>query len=233
MKKIKVLIAVMLVFALALAVCACSVELGGEETWNYTAEDWEGSRELFNNFTEKTFSDTNQIVTMSNNGKELFTETIDGTSEYGFAENGSESYAFKDGDKYFYAVSGDGSKYYMEGEDNYDLGYRMYKRYFYFLEKPEDESAISYSCKVEGKSDDGKSSETYELVMDAGKNGKATVKAASEDGLVTSITFTSDEADASQNVDMKFTFTYGSAKVETPDLSGWEKIDINGSKTTE
>ena len=46
MKKTKLLSALVFVLAAALLLGACSVKLGGEETWEYTAEDKKGSEGL-------------------------------------------------------------------------------------------------------------------------------------------------------------------------------------------
>ena len=63
------------------ALCACSIKVGGEETWEYSADTKEGCEQLFNDFFRKTFENTNQVVTVKGNGSLISTETIDGTSD--------------------------------------------------------------------------------------------------------------------------------------------------------
>lgn len=216
----------MLVLVIAASVCACSVEVGGDETWNYSAEDKDGALELFNNFAEKTFADTNQVVTVKSDGKDLLVETIDGTSEYSeAATTGAKGYAFIDGDKYISAMDTKESKYYMEGKDAYDRAFRGYKQLLSFLNTPDDDS-LTFDCKVEGKSNDGKSTETITMTIKKGDEGSASVKAESEDGLIQSISYKVDYSDSETNekYDLEFTFEYGSAKVEIPDITGWSLV---------
>lgn len=228
MKLLKILLTAMLVLVIAASVCACSVEVGGEETWNYSAEDKDGALKLFNNFAEKTFADTNQVVTVKSDGKDLLVETIDGTSEYSeTAATGAKSYLFIDGDKYISAMDTKESKYYMEGKDAYDSVFRGYKRLLLlsFLDTPDDDS-MTFDCKVEGKSNAGKSTETITMTIKKGDKGSASVKAASEDGLIRNISYKVDYSDSESNekYDLEFTFEYGSAKVEIPDITGWSLV---------
>ncbi|MBR6108633.1 MAG: hypothetical protein IKQ36_02760 [Clostridia bacterium] len=47
--------AIALSLAMISALCACSIKVGGEETWEYSADTKEGYEQLFNDFFRKTF----------------------------------------------------------------------------------------------------------------------------------------------------------------------------------
>ncbi len=81
MKTLKTILAIALSLAMISALCACSIKVGGEETWEYSADTKEGCEQLFNDFFRKTFENTNQVVTVKGNGSLVSTETIDGTSD--------------------------------------------------------------------------------------------------------------------------------------------------------
>lgn len=44
------------------ALCACSIKVGGEETWEYSADTKEGCEQLFNDFFRKTFENTKPLL---------------------------------------------------------------------------------------------------------------------------------------------------------------------------
>ena len=224
MKNAKILLAISLVLAMVFALCACSVELGGEETWEYSADDKEGTVQLFNDFFAETFKNTNQTVTANSEGKDQFVETIDGTSDYAtYSESGAETWSFIKDDEYIYAMTGEDTKYYTVSEEYYGYGYFAYKRNLDFFDMLPEEG-ITYSCEVKGSSKDGSSNSTLTLEVKNGDEGSITINASSKDDLVDTITLSSTQEGATVNTTM--TIVYGSASVTTPDISDWPKEDF-------
>ena len=223
MKKTKLLSALVFVLAAALLLGACSVKLGGEETWEYTAEDKKGSDELFHNFFEKTFSNTNQVITVTGDGSEVFVETIDGTSDHvKYEENKAETYSFIRDGVYTYAMTGETDNYYVEGEKIYNTGYFVYRRNIDIFEMLPD-TGLTYSCKVNGSAKDGKSTSTLTFVIDGGESGVVTITATAADDLVNEITAVREQGGKKATTIMKI--AYGSASVTVPDITGWIKED--------
>lgn len=64
------------------ALTSCDFELGGTETWEYSADNMESAIELYNIFFKGTAEEKNQIVTFKSDKSVIFVENIDGTSEY-------------------------------------------------------------------------------------------------------------------------------------------------------
>ena len=223
MKNTKILLAISLVLAMVFALCACSVELGGEETWNYSADNKEDTVKLFNDFFEKTFKNTNQTVTAKSNGQDYFVETIDGTSDYTkYSTNGAEAWAFiKDGE-YISAITGEDSSYYMVSEEYYGYSYFTYKNIIDIFDNLPEEG-LTYSCESSGssKGDNSTSTLTYEIKSD---EGSVKVSASAKDGLVETINISNTQEGTTMNTTM--TIVYGSASVTVPDISGWSKEDI-------
>ena len=62
MKNVKALLATLLACAMVFALAACSVELGGEETWEYSGDDKESATQVFRNFFEGTYAASNLEV---------------------------------------------------------------------------------------------------------------------------------------------------------------------------
>ena len=223
MKKGKALLAVLLVSVLALALCACGVEVGGEETWEYTAEDKEATVQLFNDFFEKTFTNTNQVVTVKSGEEQIFVETIDGTSDHAsYATTGAEVYSFINGDEYIYAMSADGSEYYMVSEDYYNSGYFAYKSHLDMFEMLPEEG-LTYSCKVQGskKGDEGTSTLTLEIKN--GEDGSIAITASAKNDLVENVVVTRNEEGTTTT--STFDIVYGTASVTVPDISDWYKAE--------
>ena len=222
MKHMKILSAILLAVVMVCALCACGVELGGEETWTYSAEDKEGTDELFHNFFEETFAATNLVVTADANGESMFTETIDGTSEFvDYPVSGAKTWSFiKDGE-YIYALTGDGSNYYMVGEEYYGYGHLVYKNTIDLFEMLPEEG-LTFACEVSGSAENGKSSEKLTMSIE---NDEGTIKidAEKEDGLVRTITMFRREGENETTITM--TLAYGAAAVEIPDISGMSKVE--------
>jgi hypothetical protein len=171
---------------------------------------------------------------LTEKGKELFTETIDGTSSHGVYNTSgvtksgkTDTYAFKDGKKYIFASSDGETQYYMEGKKNYEIGYRAYKKYLELFDLNEAKG-VTFSAKVDGKKENEKavSKETLKIEMKKGKSDSLTISATSEDGLVKKLTYTVNSKDAKiENEKITLDFTYGSAKVKIPDISKWTKSE--------
>ena len=223
MKNAKTLLAISLALVMIFSFCACSFELGGEETWEYTADDKEGTVQLFNDFFEETFKNTNQIVTAKSNGQDYFVETIDGTSDYAvYSTTGAETWSFiKDGE-YIYAMTGEDSSYYMVSEEYYGYGYFTYKRSIDLFDMLPEEG-LTYSCESKGSAKDGNSTSTltFEIKSD---EGSITINASAKDGLVETVNISSTQEGTTVNTTM--TIVYGSASVTVPDISGWSKEDF-------
>ena len=209
-----------------LALTACEFKIEGDETWSYSAEDKEGSVQLFSNFFEETFKNTNQVVTITSEGKTMSVETIDGTKDCTtYTETGATAYAFVDGDKYIYAVSSnDIDKSYWESKDYYDMNYFVFKSRLSVLDEvPAD--AATFTCEVEGSGkfseDESKqsSTETLKLSVVVSEDNKLVINATSKNGLVEKATIETT-ADGETRVSV-ISFEYGSASVTIPDLSSW------------
>ena len=223
MKNAKTLLAITLTLVMVFSFCACSFELGGEETWEYTSDDKEGTVQLFNDFFEETYKNTNQIVTAKSNGQDYFVETIDGTSDYTkYSTNGADTWSFiKDGE-YISAVSGEDSSYYMVSEEYYGYAYFAYKNSFNIVEMLPEEG-LTYSCESKGSAKDGKSNATLTLEIKSDERN-ITINASAKDGLVETVNISSTQEGTTVNTTM--TIVYGSASVTVPDISGWDKQDV-------
>lgn len=231
MKKTLLAIFVALITAVSCAVfVGCNVELGGETETHYSADNKEGTVELFDGFFEGTLNDTNQVATVKNGGKVLYTLTIDGTSAYAEYVTGSKVYAFiNDGTK-TYAIddAANDSKYYIADEDFYEINYRAYKTFLdVFDNVPEN---CTFDCKIDGtgyaSTDESKSYENLTMVITLTvEQGSMVINATSKNGLVDKCTITASEG--TESSEMEITFVYGNATVTVPDLTEW----VNGSFT--
>lgn len=223
MKTLKTILAIALSLAMISALCACSIKVGGEETWEYSADTKEGCEQLFNDFFKKTFENTNQVVTVKGNGSLVSTETIDGTSDcITYSTTGAYTYSFiKDGE-YIYALKdNDSQQYYMVGEENYSYGYFVYRNSIDILaDVPED--GVTFACEVKGSSEDGNSTNslTLEITTD---EGSVKITATSENDLVKTVTIVTNDGGETRTTEM--TFEYGNASVTLPDISDWEKTE--------
>ena len=224
MKNVKALLATLLACAMVFALAACSVELGGEETWEYSGDDKESATQVFRNFFEGTYAASNLEVSATSGGTVQFKESIDGTSDCSeFASNGTKAYSFMNGDEYVYAVDGDDSQYYMTGKENYEMGRLFYKNYVDVLDDLPEDGQATFSCVVKGSKKDGVSNATLTLEIKNGDQGSIIVTATARDDLVQ--TAVMDVTDEGQNRKSELTFTYGSAKVTLPDISTWSKVE--------
>lgn len=220
----KRMFAVALAIVMTFALCACSIELGGEETWEYSSDELEGSKDIYNEFIGKTLSDTNQVMTMKSGDKVIYVETIDGTSEYNHAETtGANSYAFVADGVYYYGVEDpeNNTKYYFTDKEMYDTGFRSYKSFLNLLDAFTEEDGIVFDTRVEGTAngtgDDRQSNATLKMTLTY-EGETITVEATSVNELVTNMTMTSGD------VVNTFTFEYGNASVTVPDLTDWTNL---------
>ena len=222
MKITKIILSITLALVMTLALCACSFELGGDETWEYKANNKEGSVQLFNDFFEKTFANTNQVVTVKSGDETLYVENIDGTSDYvSYAASSNDTWSFIKEGEYIYAMNGEDTNFYMVGETNYNYGYFVYKSTISIAEKVPDGEGVTFNCESKGSSKDGKGSATFSLEIKNGDAGSIKITASSKDDLVETITFTFVSEGNTSTVTM--TIVYGSASVTVPDISGWIK----------
>ncbi len=222
MKTLKTILAIALSLAMISALSACSIKFGGEETWEYSADTKEGCEQLFNDFFEKTFENTNMVVTTKGNGSLVSTETIDGTSDcITYATTGAETYSFIKDEEYIYALTCDGSNCYMVGTENYGHGYRVFKNSIDILDAlPAD--GVTYACEVKGSSEDGNSTNSLTLEFSTDE-GSVKITAASENDLVKTVTIVTNDGGETRTTEM--TFEYGTASVTLPDISDWEKTE--------
>ena len=220
MKTTKKVFSMLLALAIVFALCACSFELGGTETWENTSEERDGAKQLYNDFFAKTFENTNLTVT-TKTANDSSVEIVDGTSDHAtFTGSGAETYAFiKDGE-YIYAMSD--SEYFMTGEERYGYAYKMYKKSLdvFALLDEDPASGATFSCTVKGEKKDGVSSTDLTLVV---KNGEysITINANAKDDLVQSVTVVRVDEDGSTTSTMNF--QYGGASITLPDITGWTK----------
>ena len=225
MKKTKIFLTLSLVLAMVFTLFACSLKLGGEETWESTADNKEGVISLFDGFFEKTFANTNQVITVTSGGETVYVENIDGTSDYvSYADSNNDNWSFiKDGE-YIYAMNGEDMNYYMVGEENYNYGYFVYKSTAEIFKMVPEEDGVTFSCVVKGSKKDGKSTETLTLEVKNGDAGSLTISASSTDGLVDTITIVSSQEGTTTTTTM--TIAYGGASVTVPDITSWVKEDF-------
>ena len=216
------------VFALA----SCEIKIEGDETWTYSAETKEDTANLLNNFMEKTLKNTNQVVTVKNGDTVVMVETIDGTKGHVFYSKDNQTYSFIDGENYIYAMPGEDYNTFWKSKTYYGYGYFAYKSSFVDIvsKVPEDDS-VKFSCHVEGSGTFGEdpdkqtSSETIEIEIDHGEQGKIKINAESKNGLVEKYVYTI--TDASRTTTITLTFEYGNASVTVPDITGWyEQFDL-------
>lgn len=224
MKTAKTLLTVMLALGMVFSLCACSFELGGEETWEYGSDDKEGCSQLFNDFFEETFKNTNQTITVKSGSDTVFVETIDGTSDYiSYSTTSTDTCSFiKDGE-YIYALTGEDAQYYMVGEEYYGYGYFVYKNSIDIFEMLPEEG-VTFSAEVKGGKIDGESTTTMTLEIKNGDEGSVTINASAKNDLVESITVSRSEEGTT--VTSTMTIVYGSASVTVPDISEWSKEEF-------
>ena len=158
---------------------------------------------------------------MKSGEEQIFVEAIDGTSDHAsYATTGAEVYAFISGDEYIYAVSADGSEYYMVSEEYYNSGYFAYKSYLDLFELlPEEE--LTYSCKVEGSKKGDEGTSTMILEIKNGEDGSIAITASAKNDLVENIVLTRNEEGTTTT--STFDIVYGTASVTVPDISDWYK----------
>ena len=234
MKNSKAVLAIVLAFVFAFAFTACSIELGGETSWEYTADNKEGSVQLFNDFFGETFNNTNQTVTCKNGESEVYTETIDGTSSFAsYKTTGANTYSFVKDGVYYYAMQSENGGVYSTGEVGYNYGRYFYKTFVDILgdipDDVSDDATVTFKCssKGQGVEKDGKFTGTsnFELEMTSENEGKMVISATAKDGLVEKITM--NQIGGESEGEMTFTFEYGNASVTVPDISSWTNMDSN------
>ena len=223
MRNAKKLLAAVLALVMALALCACGVQIGGEETWEYTADNKEGVMQLYNDFFEETFKNTNQVVTVKGTSGDLDVETIDGTSDYiKYATTDAETWAFLQEDEYIYAMSADGTSYYMTGEDYYNYGYFAYKNSLDVIDMLPEDEGLTYSAEVKGSKNGDNSTATLTIEIKNGDEASITITAEAKNDLVEGISIHNVEDGETRDTTM--TIEYGNASVTVPDISDWSSM---------
>lgn len=224
MKQTKKLLSVLLALAMLFVCGACSIEFGGEETWEYSSEDKDGTLELYHDFFAKTFEATNQEVSVTGSREGLImTETIDGTSDHiVYSNTGAETYAFVDGSDYIYALNTGDATIYWADKEYYNNGYYAYKTSLNVLDMLPEDDSLSYACTVKGESKDGNSTATLTVEV-KNESDYFKLEASSVNDLVENVTYSRSEDGA--DVTLTFAFTYGSASVTIPDRTDWLKQD--------
>lgn len=230
MKKLgRSLTAAVLVLVLALALCACSVQVGGEETWNYTAEDAESSMKLFDQFFEKTRAEANQTITAKSGDTVILEESIADGKDYTFYPGtNAKAWAWMDGETPYYAMESPDSQVFFTEKEYYESGSQAYRQYLeMFRGLVEDMEGVTWSCALDGKKVKDDSDETLKLTLSF-EGASIVLEGTSHNGLVQTCTYKeTDPAQGEQPTrSQEYTFAYGSAKVDLPDITGW----YNGSE---
>lgn len=205
---------------------ACSFGGSATETFEYTADDKEGTVTLLNEFFESTLKNTNMVVTVKVNGQLQLTETLEGDKSSAVYPGSTTSYTYVKDGKYYYAVDSGDSKYYMEDKNLYDNGRYVFK-VFTLLTADFPEGA-TYACSYKGegtlgeKEEDYKGAATFTLDLAEGTN-TVKINARSKNKLVENYEIDSTMVQDGQTVSSKYTlsFIYGSASVKLPDFSSW------------
>jgi hypothetical protein len=228
MKKSLFAILLGLVLASVMAFSSCSFEFGGNgtETSDYTADDKEGSVELFDMFFENTFKSENCVVTVKDtDGNVQMTENVVGTSHKTvFKSTATTTYAFVDGERYIYAMDmGEDMRSYYVGKDWYDMGcYNYLEMFAMFKDLPEEGVTFACSLHEEGtfgeNEEDNTSTGTFELNITSA-NGTMKLTATAENGYVTTASLAVDDVDGKYTINVSY--EYGNASLTLPDITDW------------
>ena len=159
-------------------------------------------------------------------------ETIDGTTSY-LTNDGIERYAFIQDGKYMAALKDEYGATYREDKEGYDM-YRYEYAFVINIINAMDQDA-TYLCNVKGESkgtiskDSSTEESTATLTLTVTKGEETlTVNATAKNGLIESFSYTHtyyDEDFAEKITDTaSLAFTYGTAHIELPDMSDWERL---------
>jgi|GEM_PF-3098532 len=216
-----------IIAVLSLSACSFELDLSGTSTDEYTADTQEDTIELVNMLFEGMLNDANVVVTCEN-AESSYTQTIKGTSS-AYDDGGDVSYVFiKDG-KYYKVFTEDGDQYYTESEDEYNADYFILLtaiREEIYNHDDTDEYSCTYTIdeefKTEGEETVTTSSKgTFTLLLTF-EGGSYAVEATVEFGLVKTLK-TTLTSDSESDIVCNYTFTYGNAQVDLPDLADIEQ----------
>ena len=239
---IAVVVCVVSIFAFA----ACNLKEAIENadfTEDFSSTDKEGSLSLINAFFSETLKNKNFVVTCKDKESVLqFTETVKDDASYVLGANGSQTYAYKKGDVYYWVSitqekdddgeSVENRTYYCSDETKesyledmvsiYNANYCQFMADVNLVKMLPAEGA-TYSCKSHADKEEGAitASLTFEYKTTA---GTFTITASSANDLVQTVHLVlNDTTDSQANRDLTLTFAYGSASITLPDTDAWDE----------
>lgn len=201
-----------------------SITLPDTDAWDREVEESE-ARERANSqalderseFFLETTCAPNVTVTVAENGETAYVETIAGNVDR-VAYDTCTIYTFmKEVDEettdYYYVFDGE-EKYYSVNDENYDNNILFY--YYCGIEQYDvlDEAGAAFSCTTKGDT------LTFTITMDG--RTVATLVAVRTDNMVREATCTTVTEDGTKVT--TYTFEYGSATVEEPELTNFEYV---------
>ena len=243
MKKFLMTVAIVLFVCVASVffLTACKINLEGMDGDEYfAAQEKSSSLELVNAFFEETLKDPDFVVTCKNKDGEVeYTETVKGTDSYTLDKDGTETYAFKKGEYFYWALVRPGQRdYYCS--DSTKNGYRAdsasftmedaYKSsYFPFMYgdhgvailKGLPEENATFDCSIHNERISGFETGTLTLTYTSAE-GTLNLTATSEESKVKSLCIAIN-AENSDSSEYTWTFVYGGASVTVPDTDAWDR----------
>ncbi len=231
----KKLLSMMFSILTILSLCACKIEINlngdGVSNFNISVDTKEECQELYNDYMNKTLSNTNFVVHVkltSDVSNADFYESIDGTNEKYeefFASNLSETFylSIQDGQYYSSYINNDGNaESVLISKEEYDRRYKKFTRYLIDLDYYNEDSTFKCDFKNQTETKDGVDSITeYIKLTVTNSNLTATIESNSNNGLVETYKYTEkiyNEKDDSivQTIISEFSFTYGNLNFEVP-----------------
>lgn len=220
-------------FAIVLVVCvvgvfaftACNlnnIKIEGEGKTDYSADTKKDCMPLLNGLFEDALKNPNVVVTTKQNGTTTGIEKVLGTKScFEVPDSEGKTYAFIQDGKYYVAEAGELT--YKTGKDKYDEKYCLFLYPIKTIDALAADSG-TFACEYHGQ-DKGlitkdkqvsESSGTFSFTY-TGSDVTYTITATLKNDLVETLTFSDGK-----NTTINYTFAYGSASVELPDISAWE-----------
>ena len=243
MKKFLMTVAIVLFVCVASVffLTACKIELQGMDGDEYfSSQEKDRSLELVNAFFEETLKDPDFVVTCKNKDGEVeYTETVKGTDSYTLDKDGTETYAFKKGEYFYWALVRPGQRDYycsdstkkgyyegavtgtMEDLYNYEHFPFMYGDHGIAILEGLPEEKATFDCSIHNQRISGFETGTMTLTY---TSAEATISltATSEESKVKSLRIAIN-AENSDSSEYAWTFVYGGASVTLPDTDGWDR----------
>lgn len=242
----------LMTLAIAIIVCiictvsftACKIELTEMDgTEYYTSTEKEHSVELVNEFFEEILKDPDFVATCVNaDGDAQYTETVKGESSYTLSEDGSKTYAFKNGGSFYAALisknaGGEEESTYLSSDSTKKSYYaggplgtmeEIYKNnHCAFMNDvsgagivsglPEEDATFSCQMRVERISGFATSSLDFTYTS---ANKSVTISASAEEKKVQTLHVVINEAGEDKS-DLTWTFSHGGASLTLPDIAAW------------